>query len=174
MAPRIRATLPILAGLAALAGCGRDLESGRYDFVATRVRQDSCSSAGPMEPGDIWDGVLRVAGDSVRLDYELHRARDGRAMLGRFLAPDGDGEEEFIADATFDVVTQMGPGPEGAPSACLAFAHLHLDAVVDASDRFHGVFRVDYQRRPAASPECRSGCTIELEIEAERVGPVPD
>lgn len=166
--------VPLVALLAlVLPGCGRDLESGRYDFVATRVRQDSCTSAGPMQPGDIWDGVLRVTGDAVRLDYELHRAQRERAMLGRFLDRPGD-EEEFIADATFDVVTQMGPGPGGAATACLAFAHLHLDAVVDATDRFHGVLRVDYVRRPAAAPECLAGCVIDLEVEATRVGPVPE
>lgn len=173
MADRRLLVLPLLASVAA-SGCGRELESGRYDFVATRVRQDSCTSAGPMPAGDIWDGVLRVFGDGVRLDYDLHRARDERAMLGRFLDDDGDEREEFIADATFDVVAQMGPGPEGADSACLAFAHLHLDAVVDGSERFHGVFRVDYRRRSAAAPECRSACVIDLEVEARRVGPVPD
>jgi hypothetical protein len=168
-----RLPLLLLVGVLA-AGCGRDLEDGLYDFVATRVRQDSCSSAGPMAAGDIWDGTLRVSGDSVRLDYDLHRARDRRAMLGRFLEPDGDGREEFIADATFDVITQMGPGPDGGPSACLAFAHLHLEAVVDAPDRFHGTFRVDYLRRPAAAPECLPGCVLDLEVEAVRIGPASE
>ena len=167
-----RLSPPLLLVAALAAGCGRELRDGRYDFVATSVRQDGCTSAGPMPAGDIWDGVLRVTGDGVRLDYDLHRARDERAMLGRFL-PDDD-VERFIADATFDVVTQMGPGPGGADTACLAFAHLHLDAVVDGSDRFHGTFRVDYLRRPAAAPECLPGCVIDLDIEARRVGPAPD
>jgi hypothetical protein len=128
-----------------------------------------------MAPGDIWDGVLRIFGDDVRLDYDLHRAHGERAMIGRFLDRLGAAdEEEFIADATFDVTTEMGPGPGGAATACLAFAHLHLQAVVDASDRFHGAFRVDYVRRPAAAPECLPACVIDLEIEATRVGPAPD
>lgn len=158
--------LPAL--LLLVGGCARQLDDGAYDFVATEIVQDSCVQVARSAPLDIWDGRVHVKGETVEVDYDLHGAKNARALIGRFLE---DAErEQFIADATFDVVTEMSqPGTVGAPPACIAFAHLHLHAFVDGPRSFHGQLRVDYTRRPESDPSCLSACVLDLSFDAQWV-----
>ncbi len=151
----------------------KELQDGFYDFTATEVLQDGCrSEADQIVEGDIWDGRLEVLGDTVRLSYELHEARNEHTLIGRFL-PDAE-VQRFIADATFDVQTEMAtPGsPEELRAEqhfCHAFARLHVEGRVRSATTFTGRLRVDYQRRPEAAPSCLSSCVLELRFEAKHV-----
>ncbi len=161
--------------LLGLCACERQLEDGVYDFVATEVTQDSCRAMPRSAPLDIWDGRVHVRGDTILVDYDLHGAKNERALVGRFLE-DAD-VEQFIADATFDVDTEMSqpvtttePGTVPPPPPdCRAFAHLHLHGFVDGPRAFHGQLRVDYTRRPDADPSCLPGCVLDLVFDAELV-----
>lgn len=165
----LRRLLPLL--LLAPLSCGRELQDGFYDFTAIDVLQDGCRLEGErVAPGPIWGGRLEVLGDTVRLSYDLHEARNEHVLIGRFL-PDAE-VERFIADATFDVQTEMAtPGtPEELRAEqhfCRAFARLHVEGRVKDRTTFAGRLRVDYQRRAEAAPSCLSSCVLELTFEAE-------
>lgn len=167
----LRRLLPLLLLLP--LSCGRDLRDGFYEFTAVDVLQDGCRLEGErVSSGPIWGGRLEVLGDTVRLSYDLHEARNTHALIGRFL-PDAE-VERFIADATFDVQTEMAtPGTAEELRAeqhfCRAFARLHVEGRVESTSSFAGRLRVDYQRRPEAAPSCLSSCVLELTYVANHV-----
>ena len=160
----------VLLPLALLLGaaCAPPLEEGRYAFEVPAVLQDSCS---PSPSGEIQlpDAVIETAGETIRLSFDpegplvpgLTEASGRRAMVGRFLA---HGPERFIADATFDVIRDMGG------VSCIVFSHASMTAEVPRVDGFDGRLRINYRRRAEAQAACLPGCVLEVEFTARRTG----
>lgn len=157
----------VLACLA--AGCGKPLEDGTYAFEVRSITQDSCSAT-PVDELLLPDARVETAGETVQISFSaagplvpgLTGASGSRALVGRYL-PD-DERDRFIADATFDVVREIGG------LSCIVFSHASIAATVRDATSFDGALRLSYTRRAEAQAACAAGCVVELVFEARRVG----
>ncbi len=134
-----RAPLLLLLLLLLLTSCGRDhLQSdGRYAFSTTAIFRDDCRLLSLTEPAALWDAELVVAGDTVRMTYDLFNIQ----MAGFYLA----NVEKFTADGSVANVTRDVNG-----NACLLdLASIHLDATTESAAEFTGSLRIRFEaRRP--------------------------
>lgn len=134
--------------LAALAGfvvnCGRayPLDAGCYEMTATELIRDECGLL--STPEALWDGSLQLAGQVVRMDYELLDMQ----LIGTFLWD----TDAFALDGTVANVSVEANGQQ-----CLldqVSVHMQAEPVGDTFRRFDGVLRVRYEARRPDSCVC--------------------
>jgi hypothetical protein len=145
----------ILVGLlAGCAGCGvRDLEQGRYAFIATADTVDDCEVL--SSPEALWDGQLSHASDTVRLQYDLLPSR----LTGLFK----EASSAFMVSGSGAEVEQTLRGQ----SCLLDLVTVVLEGEPLSRTAFEGQLRVDFLAENR--PECT--CRLVTRYRADRVGP---
>lgn len=161
----VRAFVLLLIALG-LAGCEAPLNDGVYALQTTAVLQDGCS--GDLgEAIELPDVKITTSGKALVMDVAADGpflagftgARGRFAFVGRFFE---NHDDQFIADATFDVVKEI----RGV--SCVVFSQAHIGALVQDENNFLGRLRISYERRPEAAPGCLPGCVLELTFTGSR------
>lgn len=127
------------AGLAMMlvAGCRSHVQDeGTYAFTATEVLRDDCQLLGTSAA--LWDGTFSLHGDTVQMVYGLEDAH----LAGNYR----EDSEQFELDGTVGQVTRQVENQQ----CLLDQIDVHLDALTDSPNRFHGTLDVFYE---ASRPE---------------------
>lgn len=132
----------LIAAAALLAACPAHVQQdGPYAFAADEVIRDDCGLL--ATPDSLWDGRLIIAGDIVRMDYELFAMQ----LAGAYQ----ETVERFYLDgSTANVTTRVG-----ASDCLLEQVNVHLVAESSGVTAFAGDIRVEYRAKT-------SGCVCDL------------
>jgi len=117
-----------------LASCGRDhpQQEGSYALSATEFLRDECNLQRTL--GARWEGTLSLAGNIAR--FQLDDILFGTQLVGNFK----ENLEQFHLDGS---VANIATPVQGV-SCLVDEVTIHLEAITDNANTFHGSIRLRY------------------------------
>jgi len=132
--PSIGFAFVLLMASIPLASCGRDhpQQEGSYALSATEFLRDECNLQSTL--GSRWEGTLSLAGNVAW--FQLDDILFGTQLVGKYK----ENIEQFHLDGS---VANIAAPVQGV-SCLVDEVAIHLEAITDNANTFHGSIRMRY------------------------------